>query len=106
MSHTPGPWHWHDETRGLTLAGGPAGETILICKAWPGPPDRALIAAAPELRAACEATANALAQALDRIQTLVAETGEPAGIVTQQLWDHGARQERAARAALALAKEE
>ncbi len=57
MSYTRAPWHWHGEKAGFTLAG--KGGTVLVCYIRPGPEDRALIKAAPDLLAACEAIVTA-----------------------------------------------
>ena len=66
MGHTPGPWKWQQN---CIIAVPPDGDVIVLHTTRPGTginirqPDARLIAAAPELLAACKTAAIVLEQA-------------------------------------------
>jgi hypothetical protein len=55
--HTPGPWCVAGENRARRVikGGGAKPRTVCIIEDWTTEPDAALLAAAPDLAAACEA---------------------------------------------------
>lgn len=76
--HTPGPWHWEDCDNYYSKLIGPNGEWVLDdgsaggeygAQITPNSPDGWLVAAAPELLAACE-------RALDTLKELYAYQGD------------------------------